>query len=116
MIYTLRDFKGADAASVNGLALAAFAQFREEYADWQTFSRHIGKMASLSEFGELIVAIHQDRIVGAIVYEGPYKPKGEVFSIEWSILRMLVVDPSYRGQGIGRLLTYTGVHQSCTAR
>lgn len=111
MSYSLRDFNPADKHAVNDLALAAFKQFQEKYSDWKSFSRHIGEMASLSNSGELIVAVDGERIVGAVVYVGPHLPKGEYFSVEWPILRMLVVDPTYRGQGVGRALT-----EECIAR
>ena len=39
------------------------------------------------------------------MYVGPGKPKNTFFKLEWPIIRMLVVDPAYRGQGIGRALT-----------
>lgn len=108
----LRNFRPSDAISVNRLALLAFEQFRDEYSDWEGFSRHIGSLASLSESGELIVASDQDRIVGAVLYVGPHKPKGEFFSVEWSILRMLVVDPTHRGQGVGHLLTQECINRA----
>ena len=107
----LRAFKPTDADAVNALALRAFNEFRDAYSDWAAYSRTIGNMASLSTSGELIVASDQDRIVGAVVYVGPHQPKRAFFSDEWPILRMLVVDPEHRGQGVGRLLT-----QACIER
>lgn len=112
MSHVLRSFMPTDADTVNRLALRAFEQFRSEYSDWDSFSRSIGSMASLSAFGELIVASDQDRIVGAVVYVGPGKPKREFFSVEWPILRMLVVDPDHRGKGIGRLLTQACINRA----
>lgn len=103
--FCLREFQSADAPAVNEVALAAFNELRQHYNDWPTFSRNIGNMASLAETGELIVAITQEKVVGAVTYVGPGKKKREFFPIEWAILRMLVVAPAYRGLGIGRALT-----------
>lgn len=105
MSCTLRNFEPADADAVNALALRAFGQFRGAYSDWETFAGNIGRMASLAESGELIVAEERGRIVGAVVYVGPHRCRQPFFDAEWAILRMLVVDPDFRGRGIGRLLT-----------
>ena len=105
MPFQIRDFEPGDAAAVNDVALAAFAEFREAYDDWAAVSRNVGDTASLAQSGELIVAAAGDAIVGAVAYVGPGRPKKEFFPIEWPIVRMLVVSPSHRGHGIGRALT-----------
>jgi hypothetical protein len=71
---TLRDFRADDAAAVNQVALAAFEQYRQAYADWATFSPSIGNMAALADAAELIVAATPDRISGAVAYVGPHCP------------------------------------------
>ena len=43
--------------------------------------------------------------MGAIVYVGPSKSKAEFFKPEWAIIRMLVVAPESRSNGIGQALT-----------
>jgi ribosomal protein S18 acetylase RimI-like enzyme len=35
---------------------------------------------------------------------GPGKPRSSTFPDDWSLIRMLVVDPAYRGQGIAQQL------------
>lgn len=100
----IREFKPADALTVNGLALMAFEQFRNAYKDWLGFRAKIAGMSSLADTGELLVAEIDGQIVGAVAYVGPGKPKADFFQREWPIMRMLVVAPDFRGRGIGRAL------------
>lgn len=63
-------------------------------------------MASLADHAELIVAVCDRELVGAVGYVGPgITPRAEFFEPDWAIIRMLVVDPKSRGQGTGRKLT-----------
>ena len=103
----VRPYAPADAAAVNRVALAAFDQYRGVYGDWETLSRGVGAMDALAAEGELIVAEDDARqIVGAVAYFGPHtSPRADFFAPEWPIVRMLVVDPAARGQGIGSRLT-----------
>ncbi len=105
MTYSLRDFSLHDTAAVNHIALEAFKEYKHAYSDWETFSKNISEMATLSDFGEIIVATADGLVVGAVVYIGPNKPKSPFFDKAWAIIRMLVVHPRARGQGIGRTLT-----------
>jgi ribosomal protein S18 acetylase RimI-like enzyme len=101
----LRDFRAADAAHVNRLALAAFEQFKAHYSDWPAMAASLGRTALLAENGEIIVAGHDDKIIGAVSYVAPGRPKPSCFDPAWPIIRMLVVDPAHRGAGVGRALT-----------
>lgn len=103
--YDIRDFMPEDASAVNAVALAAFEQYRGEYSDWPDFARQVGAMASLAESGEIVVALSNGRIAGAVAYFGPHAVKPAMFDPAWPVIRMLVVDPSERGQGLGRALT-----------
>jgi len=100
-----RDFNDADADTVDRIALAAFAEFEGRYDDWPAMVADIGAMSHLAEAGEIIVAETDGHISGAVAYIPPHQPKADYFDPEWPAIRMLVVDPAYRGAGIGRALT-----------
>lgn len=108
----IRNFHPAEAAQVDALALDAFDEYARDFQDWPSLRAHIGNMSTLANDGELIVAAEPGgRLVGAVVYVGPNAPKAAFFQTEWAVVRMLVVAPDARGQGLGRLLT-----EACLAR
>lgn len=108
----LTDFVPTDTQAVNRIALSAFRQYRHEYDDWPAFSSLIGNMAALAESARLIVAKLDGRIAGAVAYVAPGRKKSALFPVEWPIIRMLVVDPDFRGMGIGRALTEACIEQA----
>ncbi|HEX9171392.1 MAG TPA: GNAT family N-acetyltransferase [Telluria sp.] len=102
----LRDYLPTDAVNVNALAVHAFEQFKDAYADWPVFRSKIATMSALAQTGEIVVAELDGRIAGAVAYVGPGKPKADFFRPEWPIMRMLVVAPGARGHGVGRALAH----------
>jgi GNAT superfamily N-acetyltransferase len=107
----LRDYESADAENLNRIAVSAFDQFRDHYGDWPAMLAGLSKTSALSASGEVIIAELQDKIAGAVAYFGPNSQKAAFFDQRWSIIRMLVVDPAFRGKGIGRALS-----DECIAR
>jgi ribosomal protein S18 acetylase RimI-like enzyme len=103
--FRLRDFRPTDVDAVNRVALAAFRQFSDAFADWPAVERNVRDTASPTPVGELIVATVGAEVAGAVTYVGPGLPKRDFFPVEWPIVRMLVVSPDHRGLGIGRALT-----------
>ncbi|MCC2972315.1 GNAT family N-acetyltransferase [Massilia sp. IC2-476] len=61
-------------------------------------------MAALADSAELLVCEVDGKIAGAVVHVGPGRPRSTIFPEDWSVIRMLVVAPAYRGHGIGRRL------------
>lgn len=104
MKFELSDFSAADGEALNRVALAAFAQYSGQYEDWDRFSRSLACMNTLAENAEVVVASVGGEPVGAVAYVAPGKPRAAVFAPEWALMRMLVVEPSFRGHGIGRAL------------
>lgn len=100
----IRPFAEADRDAVNAVARAAFAQYAGDYQDWPGFIDGIGRMADLARDADLLVAEQDGAIAGAVAHIGPGRPRSAFFPPEWSVIRMLVVDPRRRGQGAGRAL------------
>ena len=100
----VRVYEPRDREAVNAVARAAFAQYADDYEDWPSFIEGIGRMADLSKDADVLVAEQDGMIVGAVGHVGPGRPRAVFFPEEWSVIRMLVVDPQRRGQGAGRAL------------
>jgi GNAT superfamily N-acetyltransferase len=64
----------------------------------------VSAMSRLASVGELIVAEVDGALVGAVAYFASERPKPDFFDANWPIVRMLVVDPAFRGRGVGRAL------------
>jgi ribosomal protein S18 acetylase RimI-like enzyme len=100
----VRPYLDADREAVNAVARAAFAQYAQDYDDWPGVIDGIGRMAELARDADVLVAGQDGVIAGAVAHVGPGRPRAAFFPPEWSVIRMLVVDPQRRGQGAGRRL------------
>jgi len=101
----IRDYRTSDAEDVNRVAVSAFDQFRDHYGDWPAMLAGLSKTSALSATGEVIVVEFQKQFAGAVAYFGPNSKKAPFFDQRWPVIRMLVVDPAFRGKGLGRALS-----------
>jgi hypothetical protein len=97
--FKIRDYESADAEDLNRIAVSAFSQFRDQYQDWPAMLAGLSKTSDLSATGEVIVVEFQNRLAGAVAYFGPDSQKAPFFDQSWPVIRMLVVDPAFRGRG-----------------
>ncbi len=112
-MFQLRDFCDNDASKINELALVAFEQYKNHYSDWSSFSRALNKFSDLSATAEIMVAIDSDnKIMGAVAYVPPMVKKADYFPLNTPIIRMLVVNPNARGQGIGKALSLACINKA----
>lgn len=101
----LRDYRPDDAAHIDRIAVAAFSELRSHYDDWESLSANLGRMSSLADRSEIVVAAQGEAVIGAVAYVGPGVEKADYFDRDWPVMRTLVVDPARRGLGAGRALT-----------
>lgn len=105
MNYTICTYEEQDAKAISNVAVNAFMQYKDKYSDWDIFISKIADMPKLASSSKIIVAKIDSNIVGAVAYVAPDMPKSDFFNSDWAVIRMLVVDPEYRGYGIGKSLT-----------
>ncbi len=113
-MFELRNYIGDDSSMINELALLSFGQFKEHYDDWGAFSKALVKFSELSKDSEIIIATNSERvIIGAVTYVPPHVKKADFFPLNTPIIRMLIVDPNYRGQGVGKALILECINRAC---
>ncbi|KPJ91271.1 MAG: hypothetical protein AMJ53_12000 [Gammaproteobacteria bacterium SG8_11] len=112
MTFHLREYQSTDASAVSAVVLNAFDEFRHAYSDWPAFSFRLGQFVSAANESEIIVAELNKAVVGAVAYVAAGQPKPAFYPAEWSMVRMLVVEPTCRGLGIGRALTEECVNRA----
>jgi ribosomal protein S18 acetylase RimI-like enzyme len=101
----IREFREEDAEELNQLAGDVFSEFQDDFDDWSKVRHAWERMADLAGEGRIFVALDGDRLIGGVCYIGPRTPRHDFFEQEWGYIRSLVVDPGYRGRGLGTRLT-----------
>lgn len=103
-MFLIRPYQAKDSEKLNTLAVSAFEQFQHQYPEWQRFKTAISKMSELNTSGQIWVAEISDQLVGAVALIPPAKHHSPHFEEDWAVIRMLVVSPDFRNQGIGKAL------------
>lgn len=101
----IRDFVDRDSEAVNGVAVAAWAQYSSQFVEWDRLAAFLGSLSGLASQADLMVAECAGTVVGVVGYMSPFRPREAIFPGDWAIVRMLSVAPNMRGRGIGRMLT-----------
>jgi ribosomal protein S18 acetylase RimI-like enzyme len=111
----IRAATSGDHAAIDALALDAWQVLKPGYdpAQWDKMLSGVGSMSKLGSEGRLLVAAcTPEEIAGAVGYMPPGRSNPKVFPSDWPSIRMLVVRPSHRGQGIGKELMNACVREA----
>lgn len=113
-LYTVRNAVPDEFEQIGKLLVLVYSQLdgfpkQSEQPDYYRLLSNIGEFVNKPE-SELLVAVNsEDQIAGVVVYFGDiqYYGSGGTATKEKNAagFRLLAVDPSHRGKGIGKLLT-----------
>lgn len=104
MLLVVRTAHEAEWPQADRIAVEAFAEYEADYPEWLALIRESQLMSTLAREAELITAIENGALVGAVGYLPPAARKDDCFEPAWSVLRMLSVAPTARGRGVGAAL------------
>jgi len=105
----VREAREGDEAAIRAVTLAAYEQYAARMpAHWDVYRRNILDTLAAAGPAERLVAEHAGAVVGSVILYPPgalgFTTGGRPISAEWPEVRLLAVDPSARGKGIGFLL------------
>lgn len=110
----IRDARPTEYSTVGELMVSVYTGLEgfpgpEEHPHYYRMLANIGDIADRPSSQLLVAASDGGEIMGAVVYVGDmaeYRAQGKVTTLKnTSGIRLLAVDPTYRGMGIGRKLT-----------
>ncbi len=98
-----------DIGQLQELSIIANGQFQSVLTpeNWEIFNGNLQnrqKFIDILKIAKCFVCLCNDKIVG-VAYVIPSGNPTNIFKSEWSYIRMVGVNPKYRGQGIAKTLT-----------
>lgn len=98
-----------DVDELQKLALASYGQFQTSLTpeNWDIFNSFLHdqqKFIDILKISQCFVCIDENTIIG-VAYIIPSGHPTDLFKTEWSYIRMVGVNPKYRGLGIAKTLT-----------
>lgn len=117
----VRNAKPSEFADIGQLMIEVYSRLegfpkQSDQPDYYLMLANVGSL-TLKPHTELLVAVTPDgKIAGAVVYFGDMKQYGSggtaTLESQAAGFRLLAVNPLYRGQGIGKMLTYECIRKA----
>jgi len=114
--FIYREGSPSEKQALQQLGVLSYNQFSKILApeDWMTMHGflHSDKMwDQLANNSKIFVCEHEKKLIG-MAYLVPSGNPTRIYPADWSYVRMVGVDPAYRGKGIARRLTQMCVDYS----
>lgn len=98
-----------DVDALQQLGILSYSQFKNSLSpdNWRIFNGNLSdkqKFIDVLKIAKCFVCIDGGKIIG-VAYIIPSGNPNDIFLPEWSYIRMVGVNPDYRGQGIAKTLT-----------
>jgi ribosomal protein S18 acetylase RimI-like enzyme len=109
----IRLARGDEYESTGDLAVRAYGTLED--AGDPAYDRQLRDVASRVQGGEVLVAEVDGRVIGTVTFVPPGAALAEVDDPDAATIRMLGVDPSARGRGVGELLVRACIDRAVRA-